>query len=671
MSLAGIDRSAGFGRSDVPLVELFTAEEQRGRTSQAYFRSAVGGRLRYVEHQRLGGPASDRLVVTQRDDRTGLVVRTTLTRPHGTRVVRIQSTVENTGEAPALLTAVSTATFGFGASDDDLDGFTLAVAESEWLAENRWREEPLRHRLPRIALGLHGQDGRGHLGIGSHGAWSTGEHLPAGVLTDTMTNAAIAWQIETSAGWHCDIAQARSGGVVSLMGPADLEHHFAHELEPGGHFTTVPAAVAVSSTGRDGAIAELTRYRRRLRQRQAEEALPVVYNDFMNTLMGRPTTEALIPLIDAAADAGAEYFCIDAGWFADPETGDWWSTVGEWREAPNRFTHGLKHVIEHIHARGMRSGLWLEPEVTGVRSPAAEALPDEAFFHRFGRRVQEHERYHLDFRHPAARAHLDETVDRLVAEYGISYLKLDYNINPGAGTEWRATAAGDGLLAHTRAFQEWLVGTQARHPELLIENCSSGAMRADYSLLSVTHLQSTSDQQDFRLYPPIAASAPATILPEQCGNWAYPHADMTDEETAFTLVTGLAGRLYLSGFLHDLRPAQSALVGEAVAAYKSLRDQLPRAVPFWPLGMPGWDAPVVCVGLGIGDDRALLVVWDRSPAPSAIEIPGLTGHVTEVFPSALEPWTVTIGDHGLRLRSVAGFSARVFQVTGASTITSP
>ena len=83
----------------------------------------------------------------------------------------------------------------------------------------------------------------------------------------------------------------------------------------------------------------------------------------------------------------------------------------------------------------------------------------------------------------------------------------------------------------------------------MFENCSSGAMRADFAMLELFDLQSTSDQQDFRLYPPIAAGAPLQMLPEQAGNWAYPQPWMSDEEIAFTMVTGLSGRLYLSGFL--------------------------------------------------------------------------------------------------------------------------
>ena len=304
-------------------------------------------------------------------------------------------------------------------------------------------------------------------------------------------------------------------------------------LHPGESFTTVPVALALA-TDFTAAIGELTGYRRRVRRPHPDNAaMPVVFNDYMNTLNGDPTTEKLLPLIDAAAKVGAEVFCIDAGWYDD--SGDWWDTVGEWQPSTTRFPNGLGEVIDRIRDAGMVPGLWLEPEVIGVNSPMAGRLPDAAFLQRNGSRVVEHDRFHLDLRHPAAREHLDGVVDRLVADFGVGFFKLDYNINPGPGTDRDADSVGAGLLAHNRAHLDWLDGVLDRHPHLILENCGSGAMRSDFALLSRLQMQSTSDQQDFLKYPPIAASAPGAILPEQAASWAYPQPEMTQEEAAFCL----------------------------------------------------------------------------------------------------------------------------------------
>ncbi|HWI30079.1 MAG TPA: glycoside hydrolase family 36 protein [Microbacterium sp.] len=651
-----VDGSGWLGRTGTPLVEVFVAGEQRARTSQAYTRSAIGARLRVCEWSK----DDDRVALTQRDEKTGLLVRTVITAPAGTGAVRIESTLQNDSAAPLTVTAVVSASFGIAHSEAEIADVDVLLAASEWLAENRWERSPLRRLLPELSLGIHAQDGRGHFGQTSHGTWSTGENLPVGVMVH-RDGTAFGWQVETSAGWHVDLSQGRVGAVLSLLGPTESEHQFARRLLPGESFDAVPVALTVSSAGADGAFAELTRYRRWLRRAAPEHGCPIVYNDFMNTLMGNPTTEALMPLIAAAAEIGAEVFCIDAGWFADPSIGDWWATVGEWEEATGRFSGGLTAVVEEIHARGMRSGIWLEPEVVGVQSPAARSLPEAAFFHRFGERVQEHERFHLDLRHPAARAHLDEVVDRLVRDRGVSYLKLDYNINAGVGTDDDATAPGDGLLGHTRALRDWLVAVQERHPRLVIENCSSGAMRADYALLAVTHLQSTSDQQDHLRYPPIAASAPASILPEQCGNWAYPAPEMTDEETAFTLVTGLSGRLYLSGFLNELRPTQRALVADAVAVHRLLRDRLPAGIPFWPCGLPSWEDDVVVLGME-SPEGTLLFIWDRGVDAAELLCANVYGRAEQVFPAAAPGWTATTVAGGLRVRTSPGVGARVYQV---------
>ena len=52
---------------------------------------------------------------------------------------------------------------------------------------------------------------------------------------------------------------------------------------------------------------------------------------------------------------------------------------------------------------------------------------------------------------PAVEAHATEVIDRLVTEYGVGYIKMDYNIEPGIGTELNTDSFGDGLLGHNQA----------------------------------------------------------------------------------------------------------------------------------------------------------------------------------------------------------------------------
>ena len=172
----------------------------------------------------------------------------------------------------------------------------------------------------------------------------------------------------------------------------------------------------------------------------------------------------------------------------------------------------------------------------------------------------EHGRYHLDLRHPAAVKHLDEVTDFLVGDLGVGYLKLDYNINAGPGTETGDLSAGAGLLEHNRALLRWLDRLLDRHPRSPCENCASGGLRMDYAMLSRVQLQSTSDQQDYLRYAAIAAAAPMAVAPEQAAVWAYPQPSFTDDEISFAMCSALLGRIHLSGHLDQMSRRQHRLV---------------------------------------------------------------------------------------------------------------
>jgi len=655
----------------LPLLDVVLAGEGKAWSGDRYCESEAGGRFRYAGYQRSDLPGGWReLRVDLADPVSGLRAEVFYRVLAGRGGLRCWVRLTNGGAEPVTVESVTSFLCGGlsgapapaddgGWAPDNVADLDVLWAENDWLAEGRWRRRALRDALPDLNRQVHGADPRGRFGLTSAGTWSSGVYLPMGAVVSRSGGHAWAWQIEHNGGWHWQTGECThrhlatgpgphgrhappgspTGAYLALLGPADTEHGWQVTLPPGGTFTTVPAAVAVSAGGFEGAVAALTEVRRAIRRpREDARRLPVIFNDYMNTLMGNPTTERLLPLIDAAAGVGAEYFCIDSGWYADADE-SWWDTVGAWKPSATRFPAGLGEVLDRIRSAGMVPGLWLEPEVVGVHSPVVGLLPPEAFFQRDGRLVTEHGRHHLDLRHPAAVKHLDEVVDFVVGDLGVGYLKLDYNIEIAPGPNSGGLSPGAGLLEANRAQLDWLDAVLDRHPRLVLENCSSGAMRTDYALLSRFQLQSTSDQQDLLRYPPIAAAAPAAIVPEQAANWAYPQPSFTDDEIAFTLCGAMLGRMYLSGHLDHMSGRQRELVADAVRVHKELRAELGSALPFWPLGLPGWDDPRLALGLRT-TGASYLTVWRRGPeSKPVITVPvphlrGRAGAADVLFPSA-------------------------------------
>ncbi|MBC7723484.1 MAG: alpha-galactosidase [Burkholderiaceae bacterium] len=610
---------------------------------------ALGGtaRLRYRSHEVTEDPAHSAhrahsaLVLTQADDR-GIRIETTFTILTGVPVIRCRSRIVNESAHTMTLEYVSSLSVsGLANWADPLhpdplhpDPLSIAIPHNGFCAEFQWST----HSLTDLGLrdlgfradGVHSSTIR--ISAGSTGTQPTTEHLPMGVLTDTERGVSWGWQIEHNGAWHWEVGEHRTGISLCASGPTEREHQWLTSLAPGDAFDVVPASIAAVVGGPEAAFAPLTLLRRDIRRPHNDNvALPVVFNDYMNSVLADPTEEVLLPLIAAAATVGSEYYCIDAGWYSD-EPG-WWDSVGAWTESTARFPHGLAHVTDVIRSHSMVPGLWIEPEVVGVRSPIARELPPDAFFTRGGSRVDAAGRHQLDFRHPAVIARMDGVVDRLITDYGLGYLKFDYNINGGGGTDVACDSPGDGLLGHNRAYLAWVDGVLDRHPGLVIEACASGGGRLDHATLARHSIASTSDQTDHLRTVPIAAGAPTGITPEQAAVWVCPQPGFSDDELDLCLVTGMLARPQLSGRMAALSPRQLGVVASAVAVYTGYREWIPRSVPVWPLGLPGCDDDWIAQGLETSDGASggctlLLAVWRRGAGSSptlAIPFPRWAG----------------------------------------------
>ena len=85
------------------------------------------------------------------------------------------------------------------------------------------------------------------------------------------------------------------------------------DLGEGESFATVPASFVMGGDMQT-TVEEMTKYRRIGRLVDESSAVSqVIFNDYMNTINGDPTTEKLLPLISSAAQVGCEGFVIAAG----------------------------------------------------------------------------------------------------------------------------------------------------------------------------------------------------------------------------------------------------------------------------------------------------------------------------------------------------------------------
>ena len=200
---------------------------------------------------------------------------------------------------------------------------------------------------------------------------------------------------------------------------------------------------------------------------------------------------------------------------------------------------------------------------------------------RAPRRVIEQARCHLDLRHPAAVAHLDETIDFLVGELGVGYLKLDYNITVSPGTEGGGLGRRGGD-AGTQPRPSALAGPRAgpasgTHDRELRIGRDADGLRPAVPPAAAVHQRPAG-------LPALSADrggGPGRDRPGAIGGLGLCQPGFSDDKIAFTLCSAMLGRIHLSGHLDKIRAgAERDLVAQAVQVYKAIRSDLAHAVPF-------------------------------------------------------------------------------------------
>ena len=193
------------------------------------------------------------------------------------------------------------------------------------------------------------------------------------------------------------------------------------------------------------------------------KSMPVVYNTWL-CRFDKINFENVSNQIEKAAQIGAEYFVIDAGWFG--KGSGWWIYRGDWAE---NLTGGLcgkmYKISEQVRKSGMKFGLWFEIESA---SEDAEILRTHSdLFVNLGGL------YFLDFSNEKACQYIFGILKENIEKYKIKYIKFDFN------QDFDRDPTNSAYTDYYAGYRKFTKKFKNEYPGIYLENCASGGLRAD------------------------------------------------------------------------------------------------------------------------------------------------------------------------------------------------
>lgn len=291
-------------------------------------------------------------------------------------------------------------------------------------------------------------------------------------------------------------AEGTMNGDTLLTGGIN-DFDFCWHLNPGDTFETPEVVLAYSNEGIGGmSRAYHDAYRNHLiHSKYAKASRPIVMN-IWEGLHYDFDTEKLKSIVDDVAELGIDTLVIDDGWYGKSLEGG--GSLGDWYVNENKLKGGLKDIIDYAKSKGMRLGLWFEPEIVSATSDFYQKHSDYIV------KIPEREpclgmrRYVLDLTRKEVRDCIVEAVNRILRENEIAYVKWDYNRNVTDAYSLGRNPVEQAEFSHRYALglYDLLERVVNANPNVLFEGCAAGGSRFDPAMLHFFSQIWTSDNTD-------------------------------------------------------------------------------------------------------------------------------------------------------------------------------
>ena len=355
--------------------------------------------------------------------------------------------------------------------------------------------------------------------------------------------------------------------IISGINPYASEYY----LPAGVVFRTPDFYFTYSANGKGKASRNFHDWARRYQLKDGDETRMTLLNNWEATYFDF-NEEKLIGLIGDAAGLGVDMFLLDDGWFANkyPRSSDH-QGLGDWDETADKLPNGIGRLVEEATKKGIKFGLWIEPEMVNPKSELYEKhkdwvihLPnrDEYYFRN---------QLVLDLSNPKVQDFVFGVVDKIMTENpDVAFFKWDCN-SPITNiySPYLKDKQGQLYIDHVRGIYNVLKRVKEKYPNVPMMLCSGGGARCDYEALKYFTEFWCSDNTDpvERLFIQWGFSQffPAKAMCAHVTSW--------NSRTSVKFRTDVASMCKL-GFdigLKDMKADELTYCQEAVANYKRLK----------------------------------------------------------------------------------------------------
>lgn len=274
----------------------------------------------------------------------------------------------------------------------------------------------------------------------------------------------------------------------------------------------------------------------------------------------------LLEFADSACELGFDGVVIDDGWFVGRN--DDKRALGDWIEDKTKFPHGIANYAEYLKGKGMRLGIWIEPEMVSEESELYKTHGDWALVNKRARSIVGRNQRILDLTNQDVSQYVYASLVRLVTEYGASYIKWDFNRRFAdiVGSEGSAY-----YYRYIKSLYGILKRFTAEYPNVIIENCASGGGRFDLGMLSFCPMGWVSDNTDplsrAEIQEGTSYGYPISVMLNHIS--ASPsHQTRRISQFSTRLNTAMIGRFGAQYDVTNTSPDDNALIKDGILKYR-------------------------------------------------------------------------------------------------------